>query len=273
LKRALCIGISRFQDSTISPLAGGTNDALLLASILQRHYGFRTADVRLLADESATKSAIVAGLEWLVSGAAPGDVLVFTLATHGTRNIDREAPAGPSGEVGGNERIFLTYDSSVANKLLRDEVGSILNRLPPAAHCYCIIDTCDIGPFYYATRIDAVDEARHAARSEANSQFPLDANAQPRSESISRDTTPPRVEMTACADHEQSFDLPIEAGCNGLFTHALYQTLEQHGWDVTVGAAYEDVRSRVSNLAESLKVKQTPQLRCSLRLMSNKIFG
>lgn len=272
LKKALCIGISQFQDPYVSPLAGGANDAILLATMLQQRYGFEAADVRLLTDEAATRSAIVTGLRWLSAGTAPGDVLVLTLATHGTRTIDRNKETGPSGEAGGNEKIFLTYDCAKSNHLLRDDVRAALDRVPTGVNCYCIIDTCDVGPFYYATRLDAPEEARPAVRSDPKVRYRDDAETERRSGRPSREDALNRVEITGCAEREQSFDLPEDAGCQGLFTHALYHTLERHAWDMTVGAVYEQVRSTVTTLAESMKVRQTPQLRAPRHLMNKKIF-
>ena len=272
MKRALCIGISRFADPNTSPLAGGANDASLLSTMLQEHFDFKTSEVRSLTDESATTSAIVAGLEWLTAGAAPGDVLVFTLATHGTRTIDHNAPQGPAGEVGGNERIFLAYDSSVSNNLLRDDVAAILDRVPEGANCYCIIDTCDIGPFYYAKRLDVYEEDRRAVHSDRNVHISKNDNLHRRNSSTERDDAMSRVEFTSCAAREQSFDLPDATPPQGLFTHSLYKALEQSSWDMTVSEVYEEVKSRVIALADSMRKKQTPQLRAPQHLMNNKIF-
>lgn len=61
-------------------------------------------------------------------------------------------------------------------------------------------------------------------------------------------------------------------GQHGLFTHSLYQTLEQHSWEMTVGDVYEEVRNRVITLAESMQVKQTPQLRAPSHLLNSNIF-
>jgi len=272
LKKALCVGVSSFRDPYVSPLAGAANDAVLLATMLQRHYGFTAADVRLLTDESATHSAIISGLGWLTASAAPGDVLVFTLATHGTRTIDRDAPPGPSGEAGGNEKIFLTYDCSTANYLLRDDVAAVLDRVPSGANCYCIIDTCDIGPFYYSARLDAAQEDRTPACSDSNVRYQNDVNAGWRAEDTSPDDTVNRVKISGCADHERSYDLMLDTGSHGLFTHALYHSLERHAWDMTVSAVYAEVTRQVTALAKSMNVKQTPQLRAPRRLMNNKIF-
>jgi metacaspase-1 len=273
LKKALCVGISRFADPYTSPLAGGANDALLLATMLQQRYNYKRSDVRLLTDEAATTPAIMAGLEWLTAGAAPGDVLVFTLATHGTRNIDYDAPPGPAGEVGGNERIFLTYDSSVSNYLFREDVAAMLDRAPAGAHCYCIIDTCDVGPFYYAKRLDISKEGRGAEHSDPDVQCSDVDNARRLTGRVCCDDVMNRVEITACAEHEQSFDMPENTDKHGLLTLSLYQTLEKYTWDATVNTVYEEVRSRVITIADSMKVKQTPQLYGRQRLMKHKIFS
>lgn len=272
MKRALCIGISRFADCYTSPLAGGANDAVLLASMLQQHFGFKPSALRLLTDESATTSAITAGLEWLTVGTAPGDVLVFTLATHGTRTIDHNAPLGPAGEVGGNKRIFLAYDSSVSNNLLRDDVAAMLDKIPVGVICYCIIDACDIGPFYNANRLNTSEENRRAVRSQLNVYISRNDNQGRKNSGSEQYDATHRVELTSCAAREESFDLPDATPPQGLFTHSLYKTLEQNSWDMTVSDVYDEVSARVITLADSMGEKQTPQLRAPRCLMNKKIF-
>lgn len=87
----------------------------------------------------------------------------------------------------------------MTNYLLRDEVRAIHDRLPPCANCYCIIDTCDIGPFYYATRLDAIEKAQLAMRANADVQFPEAADSDGRAKRPSRYDALHRVEIMSCA--------------------------------------------------------------------------
>lgn len=214
----------------------------------------------------------MAGLDWLVTDATSGDVLVLTLSAHGTRTIEPDGKPGPAGEAGGNEKIFLTYDCSKSDYLLRDDVWAALDRLPSGVNCYSVIDTCDVGPFYYAKRLDAPVQDQSAGRSDPDACYRHDADTDRRTGDSSPDDVADRVELAACADHEQSLDMPENMGHQGLFTHTLHHTLHRHGWEMTVDSLYKEVRSTVIALAYRMKVKQTPQLFAPRRLMNTRIF-
>jgi tetratricopeptide (TPR) repeat protein len=78
-KRVLCIGINDYP-GTANDLAGCVNAAQDWAVALQTR-GFT---VRGLVDHEATKANMLAAVQELIGGAAPGDSLVITCSGHGT---------------------------------------------------------------------------------------------------------------------------------------------------------------------------------------------
>lgn len=84
-KRALIVGINAYPSA---PLRGCVNDATMISEMLTRQFGFKTTEKRMLTDESATTANIMERLNWLVSGAKPGDFLFFHYSGHGSQMID-----------------------------------------------------------------------------------------------------------------------------------------------------------------------------------------
>jgi len=276
MKRALCVGISNFQDPYVQPLDGCVNDIALMAAMLKRHFGFTSKGIRALADENATRAAILEELEWFVDGASQGDVLVFMLATHGTWVFERNEEGYPKIKPGGHDKIFMTYDYSndYANPkgLLDKEVGGVLDRIPVGVNCYCIIDTCHAG-VSSGMVVDGgmqctVRDYPYSLNGKRQSAMQMDK----RDDGLAHYGVINRVVISGCADKELSYDIPTEEGKHGLLTLSLYQALEKHSWNVAVDTVYQEVRSTVSTVANFLDVKQTPQLHGDRSLMKNIIF-
>lgn len=82
-QRAVVIGITDYPTSTLQAAAG---EAKRWADLLTnpKTYSFPSADVHVLKNAQATKSAVVRELAWLFGGAALGDQLVFAFMGHGT---------------------------------------------------------------------------------------------------------------------------------------------------------------------------------------------
>ena len=275
MKKALCIGLTTFDNPSIAPLAGCVNDANLVAAILRRHFGFSEADIRLLADDSATKAGVLNGLDWLADGAARGDVLVFAIATHGTW-VDDEGGGVRTGEEsysGTRKRVLITRDYSDSTCLLDSEVNNILDRIPEEANCYCLMDTCHAGMTtgrFPAGR--ANPRARYDERN-ADRKTPTDRDiAAPHPKRAVYRGAMNRITIYGCGDDEKSYDVPTSIGHHGLLTFSLCQVLHNYDWNISVGAAYKEVRRRVGALAKNLNLTQTPRVDGSWRLMSSNLF-
>src|SRR6476660_3505565 len=87
-KRALLIGIDKYP--RLNQLEGCVNDVQLMRSILQENFGFPPENVTLLADDQATRDAILAGFDTLVDQTGRDDIVVVHYAGHGSQITDRE---------------------------------------------------------------------------------------------------------------------------------------------------------------------------------------
>lgn len=92
---ALIIGIGNFSDTRIPKLDYTTADATAFRDVLVDPAlgGFPAANVRLLTDAEASLVNIKKGLNWLARNAAPDDLAVVYVASHGSPRSDDTAGA------------------------------------------------------------------------------------------------------------------------------------------------------------------------------------
>lgn len=90
-----------------------------------------------LTEAAATRSAILAGLQALVSGASPGDSLVFAFFGHGSY------VAGP--EPDGRTECICPVDVFSAGPITDDQIAAILAGLPAGVSCDVLLDCCYSG--------------------------------------------------------------------------------------------------------------------------------
>jgi hypothetical protein len=149
MDRALVVGISDYGRLK-QPLPGCINDMNEWRDLLVGLQGFRPDDVRLLADDRATKSEIETRLSWLLADAEDGDRRVFIFAGHGARVRRRDGDTGdlddqldealvayppPVGDVDS----YLIYDDDLADLVDRSRAGQ------SSCNITFIFDSCHSG--------------------------------------------------------------------------------------------------------------------------------
>jgi hypothetical protein len=84
-KWALVVGISNFEDPTIN-LKFAAKDATDFANYLSQTAGFKKDHIRLLTNDAATREGIIQsmGTKWLGRLAAPDDLVVVYVSSHGS---------------------------------------------------------------------------------------------------------------------------------------------------------------------------------------------
>ena len=142
-KWAVVIGVSRFADGSIPTLKYSAKDAQDFYDYLtDPNYGhFEKDHVRLLVNEDASKVNImdVIGDSFLPHGAAPGDLVVIYLSTHGS-------PAGA--DIRGVN--YVVANDSRVNKLFATgiEMRQLLRTVKERVHTnrvLLVLDTCYSG--------------------------------------------------------------------------------------------------------------------------------
>ena len=148
-KRALIVAVSKYADGSWDELHAA-NDAEILDRSLRQH-GFNTLHV--LRDAEATKAGFVAGFRrYLITDAAPGDVLVLVFSGHGQRLSDNDQD-----EADGYDEALVLYDTPKrmtpgyrGERHLRDDELRVLltearSKVGPQGHVFVALDSCFSG--------------------------------------------------------------------------------------------------------------------------------
>jgi hypothetical protein len=158
-RRALLIGINDYSASSIAPtapsspapaagrqwpsLTGALNDVHAIGEMLTLLYGFEGSDIVILTDQHATRAAILRAIqEQLVDRAAPGDVLFFYYAGHGSqvRNSLSDEPDLLDESLVPADSLRGAPD--IRDKELRPLFNCILDR---GARLTILLDSCHSG--------------------------------------------------------------------------------------------------------------------------------
>lgn len=141
LKRALFVGINYV--GTQYALAGCINDATDMQAQVRTFFP-ACKDTRLITDTTDTKptrSNILAALDWLVSGLAPGEHVLFHFSGHGGRVRDTNGD-----EVTGLDSCIYPVNGGRLETIIDDDLRTRLAaKIPAGSKCFVILDCCHSG--------------------------------------------------------------------------------------------------------------------------------
>jgi len=245
-RRALCVGINDYPYKD-NDLKGCVNDARAWAAALRNTFGFAKADVTMLLDKQATKKKVMDGLKTLLTGAKPGDVLVFTNSSHGSYVADTD------GDEEKYDEVVCPYDIE-DNQIVDDDLRQCFSNLPKGVHLTVVLDNCFSGTATRAAighilpgmrtpddrrvrflnpRLRGLPELHDAWKAKPRSRFP---------ESTMKDLL-----LSGCTDKEYSYDAKINGAYHGALTYyALAAIRKAKGrltyaqWHKTIVAAITD---------------------------------
>ena len=121
----LAIGVSAYQNKDIPKLAFAAKDARDFAQAMQRQQGklYKSVEVKILADDKATKDEILDDLEWLQKQVTQHDVGMLFLSGHGANDaslgfvyLPVDADLGKLKRTGVTMADFKTTLSSITGK-------------------------------------------------------------------------------------------------------------------------------------------------------------
>lgn len=145
MKKALIVGINEYMGS-LSDLRGCVNDATNIRNMVIEHFGFTGDNIRFMLDLDATTENIKAGLEWLVAGAKPGDVLLFHFSGHGSQMVDKDKNMDLDYEPDGLDEILAPCDLNWRDKVIKDDdLKEIFDKVPDGVNLTVILDCCNSG--------------------------------------------------------------------------------------------------------------------------------
>jgi metacaspase-1 len=300
-KRALLVGINVFARPEWQ-LRGCVNDTLALQQLLKRHFEFQDDAIMVIHDAAATTRGIRAGLAWLLSNYASGDVRIFYIASHGTQVPDQD---GDEWECA--DEAIVPHDHDWNAPFRDDDLRVIFDAIPAGVNFTFIADCCHSGtiqkglldaqiaftPRYLtppqeltnriadrqARRDTAADTWVAGQLAQMLQNVPASEWAQKVPEYLAqlrqrfRENTyavaaaERHVLLAACADHQTAADASIAGEFRGLFTWALCQAITDANGDIT----HEQLIARASAALSSYE--QQPQLECPPALSGLKLFA
>lgn len=132
----LAVGTSKYRLSRLR-LGFPAKDAADLAAALKTQEGkrYRRVEIRVLADEQATRASILEGLAWLRQKTTPEDTAAFFLAGHGIN----EASDGKYYYLPHDAELGAAADTMVDAGQIQSFLGSIRGKV------LLFLDTCHAG--------------------------------------------------------------------------------------------------------------------------------
>ena len=265
---ALLVGINKYP-KPISRLRGCLNDVAAVKDYLENLEEI-SLKTHVLADEKATKLAIVEGFEQFLSQAQKDEVALFYFSGHGTREKAAELfwKSDPDQKL----QCLIPYDGVVNaadgnqyNLLANKELRYLINQLSKSgAHVLTIFDSCHSGG---ASRdLGSARARQYLPGSSDKASFPMrkwedfifsssiDEKAvadQPYDEWLPEGA---HIHLAAALPHEQAYEIKGQ----GIFTRKLLELLKYTGAKLT----YTDLQSLIRNYVKQ-EFKQTPQVYAS----------
>ncbi|KDR74412.1 hypothetical protein GALMADRAFT_250326 [Galerina marginata CBS 339.88] len=225
---ALCIGIDKYQSSTIPPLRGAVADARAVAGYL-RQLKVPEHHVTLLENESATRHAILQGLRDLANDPRIqyGNPIVVFYAGHGS---EAAAPEWEGGGPNANIQLTVPYDAycesggEVVVPIPDRTLGALLEAIAQQKgnNIVVIMDSC-----YSASGTRSFDNSSNIVRCiplppDFHFEGRLEADAWPLQPTSTSGGLLSHVLLSACGSTGQAW----EAHDRGVFTAALLDLLK-----------------------------------------------
>jgi hypothetical protein len=275
-KQALCIGINDYP-GTQNDLRGCVNDANDWAATLSAR-GFT---VSKLLDSQATKAAMMAAFEKIISGAKAGDTVAITFSGHGTL-----APDTSGDEIDGYDEALCPYDIHQGRVIVDDEIRQLFNKRPSGVKLILISDSCHSGT---VTRNAPSDpDASGAPRVRflplaswlPEDQLPKGSNGKPlASLPVSRAFSPWSKVVSSAGDllmagceegpDHYSYDANFSNRPNGAFTYYALRSLKS----LSPQATYRDWHTAIRRSLPSTNYPQKPQVVGTRATLSSPILA
>jgi hypothetical protein len=234
-KWALIVGISKFKQSELD-LKYPAKDARDFATFLLTEGNFEKDHVKVLTDEQATRERILDALgdKWLPRVAAPGDLVVIYLSTHGS----------PSEmDVGGVNYIVAhdtdkdrLYSTGIA---MQDLVNIVKSRVH-SDRALIIMDAC------------------HSGATTAGGGKGLYRPSNVDAEAIAQGTG----QMVICSSSPSQLSWESKSAQNSVFTKRLIEGMKVKGSETTVGDTFQFLKQKVEeDVLRERGQLQSPQLK------------
>jgi metacaspase-1 len=260
--RALCVGINDYPYEG-NDLKGCVNDAKAWASLLTGPFSFAKSDVKMLLDDQATKKNVVAALKDLLTGARPGDVVVFTNSSHGSYRADKD------GDEEKYDELLCPYDID-DNDLTDDELRELIADIKDGVRLTVILDNCFSGTATRAADRPTPDDRRRRFLNPSLRGLPVLDNpftARNKARTKYPESNMREVLLSGCSDREYSYDALIEGTYHGAMTYYALQAIKAAKNKLT----YQQLHDALTGLITDYP--QSPQLEAKGANKGRQIFS
>ena len=263
-KRAVLIGINRYQIPG-SDLRGCVNDVKNLEQALTTYYGFSAQDITSLTDLQATKKAMQAAIQKLVTGGKKGDVLLLHYSGHGSN-----VPDDNGDEADHRDEILCPTNLDWEDPLRDDWLRKTLNKLRSGVSLTVIMDCCHSGTNTRAiTPLDApikerflpcpldlmATESGRKLRGTLRGQLGKAPRGRKRKSDIVHADIKEML-ITGCRDIQTSADAHIGGSFNGALTYYLVESIKAAQGKLT----YRELHQHTTAQLKKHDFDQVPQL-------------
>lgn len=259
-KKALCVGINDYPFGDENDLQGCVNDANDWARLLKNHFHF--TDVKQLLNGDATKANIIAGLKGLLAGAAAGDILVFTNASHGTYLADTD------GDEDKYDEAICPHDTD-SNLLVDDELRKLFTNIPDGVRLSVISDSCHSGS------VTRVMENVYRRNRQLNPRVFGGKELSPnelRTARAKKEKYPEsgmkEILLSGCKSNQTSADAYINNDYHGAMSYHAIKAITDANYNLT----YADLHERLLSMLADENYDQEPQLEGKDEFKSRRVF-
>jgi hypothetical protein len=283
-KYAVLIGINIYEEPG-NDLAGCVNDVESIYEILTGLYAFDPANIRVLTDERATRTAIIEAMHWLVDNRVAGDELFLHYSGHGSQVVDWDGDELSDGL----DEILVPYDNTWDNPLSDDIIHSIFKGLHPEAYLTFVCDSCHSGTMTRGvTRMNNLENTQESTKAKlpvdlgqgVTERFlgpPIDITLRSNKKDLTRvhlgmkekDIAGEQrhVLLSGCRDEEYSSDAFINDRWQGALTAALSIALRDDPY-----RSWIEVHRDVVALLKGAAFEQNPRLSGDASLTDGRVI-
>lgn len=257
MKKALLVGINYV--GTGNDLRGCINDVNNINTLLQKE---RFDEIKIILEKEATTARIKAGLEWLVDGVFPGDVIMFHFSGHGSQMRSTVEPDGL-------DEIICPIDLDWNTNVVTDDyMKQVFNKVPNGVNVTVVLDCCHSGNALDQDNTLELSREMTAPLMEAgekagNRFLPMPENLQEeikenkmqiREFKTSRDVNRSALLISGCQSHQTSADAFIDGKFQGAATYSLLRGLNMGL------SSYRDIATYMNKFMAANGFTQRPQL-------------
>ncbi len=256
-RRALLVGINDYKG--INDLRGCVNDVTNMRDVMKTYWGFTNADIRVLTNSRASKANILARLRWLVTGAKPGDFLVFHYSGHGSQIRDRNGDELSDGM----DELICPWDMAwdTGTYITDDDLHAIFAPVPAGVLLEVFLDSCHSGTglkaidFGRPAELGPVNETRSrflpppidiACRSEGEEEILPRKNLM-RSASAAKAASKHHILWAGCKSNQTSADAFIAGSFNGAFSYYFCKIIRETGNNISRSEVLRRLRSTLAH--------------------------